>query len=396
MVAVAVGVHAYLALMTALIGVSAALTAVARGDVRLPTLLMQGLAAAAVLLGLAWLLGYFAGTAQVSTHGHGLYSANLLTWVDPMAWNDFMRLHQRQAPYVGEWSRWLPARDQATGGQYEGYAWLGTGMLALVAVATVAAFGAAVARFLPLGRPSISKPYTTALGRPASLPWGLLLVCSLLALWALSARITFGAHTLVEFDPPPIVDTLLGVFRASGRFIWPLTYLLMAWAIVQVAMLGGAGRPKWGPALVAAALVLQAWDTSPKWLEFHSRFRLGPPGVVSRVQDPRWAEWLQRCPRLEWVADEAPETPPGRWIGPTLAAGLAGAHVLPAPTSHPSPEVQAQRRAHLQALVQGAWRPDTVYVFPGDAPAQPPTHLSTTTLDGYATLAAPACRGTER
>lgn len=375
--ALAVGTHAYLALMVALIGMAAAWSALRSGEQRLGRLLLHAGAAGAVLFAWAWVLGYFSGAAEVSTHGHGVYSANLLTWVDPMPWVEFMNLHQRQAPYVAEWSRLLPAQAQATGGQYEGYAWLGAGLLLVVALA--------VARsLLERPRPCVPIPVIT--------------VCVLLALWALSTRITWGAHTLIAFEAPPTLAALLGVFRASGRFIWPLTYLLMAWALVRVAQTGGVGRT--GTALLLAALALQAFDTSPKWAEFHSRFRLGPPGIVTPVKDEQWAQWLARCPRLEWVADEAPDSPPGRWIGPTLAAGLAGAQVLPAPTSHPSAQVQAQRRAHLQALRDGAWRPDTVYVFPEVAAAA--TVAANLTIagapvrpievDGYLTLSAPSCR----
>jgi hypothetical protein len=182
------------------------------------------------------------------------------------------------------------------------------------------------------------------------------------------------------------------VFRASGRFIWPLTYLLMAWALVRVA---SRGAPLM---LLPAALLLQAVDTSPKWFEFHSRFRLGPPSIAPAVHDPRWSAWLARCPRLEWVADEAPDQPAGHWIGPTLAAGLAGAQVLPTPTSHPSAQAREQRRQHLQALQSGAWRSDTVYVFPGPAQAPAaglPSPWPLQVLDGYPTLAAPSCQATE-
>lgn len=370
LVALAVGTHAYLALMTALIGVAAAASALRSGLLRWPALALQALACTAALWAWAWALGYFAGAAEVSTHGHGLYSANLLTWVDPMPWREFMQLHQRQAPYVAEWSRFWPAQAQATGGQYEGYAWLGVGMWAVAALAVL--------------RSRWDRS-------PATIPWPVWVVCGFLALWALSARVTLGPHTLVAFDPPPGLASALGVFRASGRFIWPLTYLLMAWALVRVA---SRGAPL---VLLPAALLLQAVDTSPKWFEFHSRFRLGPPGIAPAVHDPRWSAWLARCPRLEWVADEAPDQPAGHWIGPTLAAGLAGAQVLPAPTSHPSAQAREQRRQHLQALQSGAWRSDTVYVFPGpgQAPAAGlPSPWPLQVLDGYPTLAAPACQAT--
>lgn len=398
LVALAVGTHAYLALMAALIGVAAAISALLSGQVSGPRLLLQAVACAAVLSIWAWALGYFAGAAEVSTHGHGLYSANVLTWVDPMPWVDFMNLHQRQAPYVAEWSRVWPAQAQATGGQYEGYAWLGSGMLAVLALAASLALAQPLFRLQRGGMSAPLQPLVSP-GRwghqgpvlPAWPAWPVWAVCGFFALWAISARVTLGAHTLLAFDPPPALAAVLGVFRASGRFIWPLTYLLMAWALVRVARLGAP------MVLLPAALLLQAVDTSPKWFEFHSRFRMGPPGIAPAVQDPRWSAWLSRCPRLEWVADEAPDQPAGRWIGPSLAAGIAGAQVLPAPTSHPSAQAREQRRQHLQALQAGAWRSDTVYVFPGLDPTVPADLLSPwplQVLDGHLTLAAPGCQAT--
>jgi hypothetical protein len=367
LLAVAVGVHPYLAAMVAGIGAAAAAAAVLEGRLAWRTLAAGGGATVIAAGGAAYLCGYFVGSGEFSATGQGYFSANLLSWFDPMDWAGFLAHYGRDVAQGREWSRLLPALGQATPGQYEGFAYLGAGMLALLGAAALA---------------TVLRPATAAIATPSRPKWlFLLLACGLLALLAVSARVTLGRHVLVEL---PLGDTaryLLGLFRASGRFLWPLTYLLMAWAIARVARLPG------GLFLLCVGLLVQAYDLSDKFGELRDRFRHGPPGIAAVPTAPLWGEFLHACPRMElllWPVDDA------RWVTPALAAARVAAPVTPVLIARPLPALEvAQRRALTERRAGRGWRDDTLYVAAPDAanaadvsPVEPAAGFVRHRLDG--------------
>lgn len=367
--AVAVLVHPYLAVMVCALGLARAAAALAERETTLFRLAALGAVSAVVLATIAWMAGYVGTASQFTAGGFNHFSANMLTWLDPMDWEAFVNRYGMQAPYAREWSRWLPPLAQATVGQYEGFAYLGAGMLALGALAVLASLagrGAALADVAPIPR----------------VRWvGVWLAVGSLALLALSAKPSLGPWFIANVPVGERGYRLLSVFRASGRFIWPLTYLVMALALCRVARL-----PR-GSALIGFALLLQVSDLLPKFKEFRTRFREGPPALDSLVADPLWPRVLARCPRLELVS-----THTGGSVGPAVAAGLAGATFTPAHTARPSPEAEAARQQAAAArLAANEWRLDTVYLLmpplPGALPIEQvlerlPSQMEHRRLDG--------------
>src|SRR5207237_402188 len=219
---VAALVHAYLATMVGVLGIAAAASALWRGQVRTTALLAQGVASLAVLFAFTWIAGYFVGSGDVFAEGYGHYSANLLTWFDPMDWRLFNGAWGREVPYTHEWSKFVKPLGQATIGQYEGFAYLGVGMFALVLIAIGAVLAAPRA---PAADPSVARA-----------SWITVIVaCVIMLLLAVSTRVTLGTHTLYQVPVSDAVARALGAYRAGGRFVWPLTYLLVAWAISRAA-----------------------------------------------------------------------------------------------------------------------------------------------------------------
>src|SRR5262245_50756649 len=173
-------------------------------------------AAALVSAGVAtmaawWAAGLFsvAGAESLATEGLGHYSMNLLSPISP----------------TGGWSRMLPEWPRATSGQdYEGFQYLGLGGLGLLIAAAVLA---------------LRPPLRVASGdaAPHDLPrWGrllpLLVAALAMAMYALSPRVTVGSVVLFDLTGP--ITERLAVFRATGRFFWPLGYLLLTLAIAAV------------------------------------------------------------------------------------------------------------------------------------------------------------------
>ena len=67
---------------------------------------------------------------------------------------------------------------------------------------------------------------------PAAVPWVMTVV---LMLVALSPRVTLGDRVLVDLVRP-VGGAVHARFARPGRFLWPLTYLLLTWTVVAVAL----------------------------------------------------------------------------------------------------------------------------------------------------------------
>jgi Family of unknown function (DUF6311) len=173
----------------------------------------------AMMLGLAFVLGYSSGGASAT--GYGFYSMNLAS------------------PFCG--GRFLACASDATGRQYEGFAYLGAGVLALLGIAIVANLR---------GLPRLVAQHA-----------GLATVTAACTLFAVSNRVYLGSHLLIGFDLPVALAELAGVFRAGGRFAWVLVYVLLVSALGY--LLSGERARGWGTLLAALLLPIQWLDVQP-------------------------------------------------------------------------------------------------------------------------------------
>lgn len=160
----------------------------------------------------------------IEAPGYGTFSLNLLSPISPLHGS----LLFKSIPLI-------PAQAN------EGFAYLGLGLLALGVVCLVA-------------RPSLPKRIATPSLRP------LFFLSVALVILALSVRITFGSRIVAVLPLPVSVFHLLATFRASGRFFWPVYYLLMLAAIAGAILVI---RNRWAKsALIAGCLLLQYADTA--------------------------------------------------------------------------------------------------------------------------------------
>ena len=156
--------------------------------------------------------------------GFGFFSMNLLSPVWPQV--------------SGLFGPNLPMID-ATGGQTEGFNYLGAGLLFLLAAAGVSL---AAERRLPRLHP------------------GLLLSLAGLTVLALSSHVYAGRWLLLDFGEQPW-SRVFAPIRASGRMFWPVGYALL---IGGVAAVSAARLPRWAVmATLAAAVLLQGIDAGP-------------------------------------------------------------------------------------------------------------------------------------
>lgn len=169
------------------------------------------------------LLGGFSSNMGAASYGLGDYSFNLNSFLNPTGRFSF-------------WSRILPGLPQYIDNQYEGFAYLGFGVLLLLFVMITQLAGNIRQRQkFKLSEQSKTSAY---------------IVTAILAMIAAASPIiTFNEKILVELPIPGIIRTIWEMFRASGRLVWPALYLLLIWAIagdhrfikkeVKIAVLAG-------------------------------------------------------------------------------------------------------------------------------------------------------------
>lgn len=183
------------------------------------------------LVAIAASIPLFLGTAfgkAVPDTGFGFYSMNLLS---PIAHGNLLAF-----PFY-----------KPGAGQYEGYNYLGLGLVSGVVLA------------LWLARRSVSEP------APAFGPF-LLGVMGLFSIYSLSNEIYASDIHLMHWNVPTFLVPLFEAFRSSGRFFWPVSYALVFFVILQLAKLS---RLKIA-ALAVPLVLLQAADLYPTFVTIKS------------------------------------------------------------------------------------------------------------------------------
>jgi len=170
----------------------------------------------------ALLLLALSGTLGGGGGAYGHYSMNLLSPV----WPAYGSLFGRAPPMM-----------DATGGQYEGYNYLGAGGLLLIAVA----FG--------------TRLFRGGTHRPRR---GLQAVLVFLFLISLTSSVYLGHTLILSFGPWPW-NQIFGAIQAAGRAFWPVGYALILGSVSIVS--ARLPRPV-ATAILALACALQWADTA--------------------------------------------------------------------------------------------------------------------------------------
>jgi hypothetical protein len=236
LVALAAAIHPYLAAMCLALAVALCLRLWVDRVVAMSVAAAGIAVTAAALAATFGAIGYFGDTTPTAG-GFGIYSADLLTLVNP-----------------GSFSKLLGGLPTGPG-QGEGLGFLGLGGL----VAATTGLGC-----LAFWRPSIGR------GRGV-----VLATILLLGIYALSSRVTLaGAEVLnLETMYRPL-SSVASTFRSSGRFIWPLHYLALLFGVWGATRIGRRTQMTTGTAVLAALVTLQATDLkADNWWSSPKKFR---------------------------------------------------------------------------------------------------------------------------
>lgn len=229
----AVLVHAYLFILVSALWAVDLCARVARTPSLLPRAALEFVALVAIIALVSWQAGYFSTVGGLSKSGFGIYRLNILSVFDPSGWS------------------YLLTDIPGVLGDYEGFNFLGTGVLLL----------------LIFSLPVIGKLYPD-IARVTKRNSFLVALFALLTIYAASNSIGFANHEFTIGLPEEITQ-YAGVFRASGRMFWPVFYAIVLFSIYVIVKAYGE---RTAAGLLFLALSLQILDTSAGWFEFRLKF----------------------------------------------------------------------------------------------------------------------------
>ncbi len=174
--------------------------------------------------------------------GFGIFSMNLL------------------APFYG--GKFLQIADAEMPGQYEGFNYLGLGVLLVFAASLI------------LGRNTVLRTFRKH--------WALTVLMVLFTLYAVSDTFYLGTHQVLAFHYPAFMELITSQFRASGRFFWPVGYCVIIFAITM--LYHKLGRLTFA-ASMAVLIVLQVADMS---IQRHRLIDTAKRPVVPVLDQTAW------------------------------------------------------------------------------------------------------------
>jgi hypothetical protein len=184
-----------------------------------------------------WMFGGFTNLVdnEEFAYGLGLFSYNLNGLINPQGWSVF----------INDLSM-LPE-------QYEGFSYLGLGAILMILISTILL----IIWFIK--DKEILKKYK-------NLIISFIFIFIISTFVALSPKAYIGEYLLYELKLPDFIMDLWGIFRSTGRFIWPVIYILMISSVIIIVK-----RLNWKYSLAVLTLctVVQIMDIGPILLNFN-------------------------------------------------------------------------------------------------------------------------------
>ena len=306
---------------------------------------------------LMWQAGYFAvSSASGSLGGYGFFRMNLLSPFDPKGWSYIMRTLPLPSDYG------------------EGYMYFGLGLLLL--------WPFALYQFIR--NVDLRRICKQTLKQHVFLVIALLL----LALFAITNHIAIGRKELV-FEISGAVYAAASIFRASGRFFWPMFYALNLTCIFLV--IRGYKRDI-ALFLLGFACVLQIVDSSAGWWAMHKQIT-DPAKNVPHELNLKNTFWDAAAKRYEQVLLVPPQDKAWGWDQIALYAAKhhLGTNAVFFARADAGKLAKAQDDL-INDLYGSTWKDNSLYVLQPDLIIPTYFHSNPNTdllvaFDGFAALA---------
>ena len=170
-------------------------------------------------------------------------------------------------------SRWIPGLPSYKNGQYEGYAYIGLGLFFLIIISAILYI-----HELIINR---SRTFSKIIDNTP-----LIILCLGFMLISLSNIVTLGDKVVLSFKlGDGVLKSCFEVFRSSGRFFWPVYYLiffLVAWIITKRL------RIRYALPLIAIGLFLQIWEQKMIQYDLYK-----DRTYIGNLTDNRWIDVIK-------------------------------------------------------------------------------------------------------
>lgn len=189
-----------------------------------------------------YLLGGFSSGADTGTNNLGLFSFNLNAFLNPMSYSTLLKNTS-----LWNWPFY-------TQGQYEGFSYLGMGIILLC----VCGIGLMMKNICRRKKPSVYQIMTV------------LMSVGLIAM-AVSPTITWNDKLLLQLPYSSTLYKYWGIFGSCGRMAWPVVYFLMIFGITSIGDMKWKRKEISCVALILACLV-QVVDLSGQLYKRHENY----------------------------------------------------------------------------------------------------------------------------
>jgi len=204
-----------------------------------------------LVIGTLWLTGGLE-VSEFADSGFGYYRTSLTSLFDP------------QIPGLFSFSQIIPDLHNLPGSQ-EGFAFLGVPSLVLIFACFI---------FLSKNNPLFNRRY-------------LYLYIGVIGMgvFSLSNRISILGRELFVYPIPREVLQIISPFRASGRFVWPLVYVVMLFAVTSISGLL-TSRKRLLTVLLLVLTATQLIDSMPLYQNVRNRYSINK--FTPRLTSPMW------------------------------------------------------------------------------------------------------------
>lgn len=199
-------------------------------------------------------IGAFYGSGKMGSEGLGYFSANLNFLINPIF--GISKIFQVRG---------------SSGGQYEGTGYLGAGIFF---IGIIALYLLIENKGNYLGK-KIYSYSSFILGSFA---------CIIFLILALSPIIMLDNNILLEVPYPNFIMEILSIFRSSGRFVWPICYMIILFIFI---ILYTYSKPRSLCIILCFAFGLQIYDLSGLIKEKHDKFSVRQE-YISNINTEVW------------------------------------------------------------------------------------------------------------
>ena len=247
--------------------------------------LAELLSGVVITIGVMWISGALM-VSDPSDSGFGTYRTSLTSLFDPKVNNAF------------SFSRFFPDLGNLPGSE-EGFAFLSITVITLLLISIPIVFKG--------NHPLLSQNNI-----------GLILATIGMGVFSLSNRISVLQRELFVYPIPSQLRKLIDPFRSSGRFVWPLIYLLILFGLISIMTIMQKHK-NWGTLVLVVLLSVQIFESVGIFNNVRQRFT--EIKFTPQLLSPRWDELAQNYDHL--VAIPPLNNDPG-WFELALQANKWG------------------------------------------------------------------------